>query len=65
MELFGYVIPLWAIFLLAIVIAIFIWKIIKFAVKVLIVLVILFAIMMGFDYFHVFSWIQGILANFM
>jgi len=65
MELFGYVIPLWAIFLLAIVIAIFAWKIIKFALKVLIVLVVLFAILMGFDYLHVFDWIQGILSGFM
>jgi hypothetical protein len=65
MELFGYVIPLWAVFLLAIVIAIFAWKIIKFAVKVLIILVVLFAIFMGLDYFQVFSWMQGILASFM
>jgi len=65
MDLFGYAIPLWAIFLLAIVIAIFAWKIIKFAVKILIVLVILFAIFMGLDYFHIFSWMQGILSGFM
>jgi hypothetical protein len=31
----------------------------------LIVLVVLFAIFMGLDYFHIFSWMQGILANFM
>jgi hypothetical protein len=65
MDLFGYSIPLWAIFLLAIVVAIFAWKIIKFAVKVLIVLVVIFVIFMGLDYFHVLSWIQGVLASFM
>jgi hypothetical protein len=65
MDLFGYSVPLWAIFLLAIVIAIFAWKIIKFALKVLIVLVVIFVIFMGLDYFHIISWMQGVLASFM
>jgi hypothetical protein len=65
MELFGYVIPLWAVFLLAIVIAIFAWKIIKFAVKVLIILVVIFAIFMGLDYFGVINGLQSILSHLM
>ena len=62
MELFGMIIPLWAIFLIAIIAIIIVWKLIKFAIKILIVLVIVFVIIMGLDYFEVFDWFRSILT---
>lgn len=64
MELFGVVVPLWAVFLIAIVAVIVVWKLIKFALKVLIVVVVFFLILVGLDFFQVFDWIQQILAGF-
>jgi hypothetical protein len=64
MDLFGFSIPLWAIFLIGIVIVVVAWKLVKFALKILIVLVFFFVILMGLDYFQVFDQIQGLLSNF-
>ena len=64
MDIFGFSIPLWAVFLIGIVIVVVAWKLVKFALKILIVLVVFFVILMGLDYFQVFDWIQGLLSNF-
>ena len=55
MELFGYAIPLWALFVGIILIVIIAWKLIKFAIKVLIILVVIFIIMIGLDAVGVFE----------
>jgi hypothetical protein len=63
MDLFGFSIPLWAIFLIGIVIVVVAWKLVKFALKILVVLVVFFVILMGLDYFQVFDWIQSVLSG--
>ncbi|UCF13084.1 MAG: hypothetical protein JSW06_02205 [Thermoplasmatales archaeon] len=65
MELFGVVIPLWAVFIGIILIAVVAWKLIKFAIKVLIVLVIFFVILIGLDVIGVFEGINNFLSSFM
>lgn len=59
------VIPLWALFIGIIIIAFIAWKLIKFAIKVLIYIVIFFAILIGLDFLNVFTWVnENILALF-
>ncbi len=61
LTLFGFELPLWLIFLVVILIVIIAWKFIKFAIKVLLILVFLFIILALLDYFGVFNWIQEVL----
>ncbi len=63
MEIFGMMIPLWAIFLIGIIVVVVAWKLIKFALKALLVIVVFFVILMGLDFFNVFGWFQGLLAG--
>jgi hypothetical protein len=66
MELFGIVIPLWALFIGIIIIAFIVWKVIKFAIKALIFVVIFFVILIGLDLLNVFTWInENILTYFL
>jgi hypothetical protein len=60
MILFGIDIPLWLIFLIGILVLIVAWKIIKFAIKLLLIAVVIFIIIMGLDFINFFSWIQNI-----
>jgi len=59
MELFGFVIPLWVLFIIIIIIAIVAWKLIKFAIKVLLIIIFFFAILIGLDFLGVFEWINA------
>lgn len=61
MELFGFAVPLWGIFLIGLVAVIVAWKLIKFALKILLVLVVFFVVLVGLDFLHVFDWLQGLL----
>jgi hypothetical protein len=63
MEIFGFILPLWAVFLGAIVIAIVAWKLIKFAIKILLILVVFFAVLVGLDLLNVFNTIQNLLSG--
>jgi len=65
MDLFGFSIPLWAFFLIIIVIIFLAWKLIKFAIKVLIIIIVFFVILIGLDFVGVFDWISEIIALFM
>jgi hypothetical protein len=65
MELFGFIIPLWAVFLGVIVIVVIAWKLIKFALKVLLVIVVFFVILIGLDLLNVFKIIQDFLLGVM
>ena len=58
MGLFGIVIPLWAVFIIIILIVLVAWKLIKFAIKVLIAAIIFFVILIGLDFIGVFTWIN-------
>ena len=49
MELFGYIIPFWAVLLGILVIALVLWGIIKFAVRILIIIVVILIALIGLD----------------
>jgi hypothetical protein len=49
MELFGIIIPFWAVLLGILVIALVLWKLIKFAVWVFIIIVIVIIALIGLD----------------
>ena len=61
MDIFGITIPLWALFLGIIILVLLAWKIIKFAIKVLIIFVIGMVVLMGLDFIGFFNWIQTLL----
>ena len=63
MEFFGIVVPLWALFIGLILVVVVVWKLIKFAIKILIVLVAFFAILIGLDAIGVFDKISGFLYS--
>ncbi len=63
MDVFGFTLPLWAVFLGGIIIVVVAWKLIKFALKVLLVIVVFFAILIGLDVLNVFNIIQELLSN--
>ena len=65
MEIFGIVIPLWVLFIGFILLAIVAWKLIKFAIKVLIVVVVFFVILIGLDFLQVFDHINNFLYSFL
>ena len=59
-------IPLWMILIGVVLVVIIFWKLIKFALKVLIALVVFFIILIGLDLLGVFSWInENILSQFL
>jgi len=63
MDVFGFTLPLWAVFLGGIILVVVAWKLIKFALKVLLVIVVFFAILIGLDVLNVFNIIQDLLSN--
>ncbi len=62
-ELFGFNLPLWVFFIIAILVIVFAWKLIKFAIKVLIICVIIFIVLIGLDFLNVFSWLQNLVTG--
>lgn len=62
-EIFGVELPLWAIFLIGIIVVILAWKLIKFAFKILLIALVAFVILIGLDFFNVFNWIQNLFAG--
>lgn len=65
LEIFGNI-PLWVILIIIILIVVVAWKLIKFAIKILIVVVVFFAILIGLDVIGVFDLINKyILSSFM
>lgn len=65
MEVFGFTIPLWAFLIGLIVIVIVAWKFIKFALKILLVLIVFFVILIGLDILGVFEILQNVLSGFL
>ncbi len=63
-EIFGSL-PLWIILLIGIIIIFIAWKLIKFAIKIFLILIIAFLILLGLDFLNVFDFIQNILTNFL
>lgn len=62
LEIFGSL-PLWAIILVGIIVVVIAWKIIKFALKILLVLIVSFGILMGLDFLGVFNVLQDLLSS--
>ena len=63
LEIFGSL-PLWLILLIGLIILIIAWKLIKFALKILLILVIAFLILLGLDFIGIFDLIQNFLTIF-
>lgn len=63
MEILGVYLPLWAVFLIGIILVVVAWKLIKFALKILLVLVVFFVILIGLDALGVFNTIQNFLLT--
>ena len=61
-EIFGSF-PLWAIILIGLIVVVIAWKIIKFALKILLILIISFAILLGLDLIGVFDFIQNLMSG--
>lgn len=64
MDIFGVTVPLWAIFLGVLLVVVVVWKFIKFAIKLFLILVVFFVILIGLDFFNVFDLIQNAFSNF-
>jgi len=62
-ELFGLNLPLWAVFLIGIIAIIIVWKLIKFAIKILLIVVVFFVILIGLDFLNVFDFIQNLFSG--
>jgi len=56
-------IPLWALFIGLILVVVVVWKLIKFAIKILIVVVVFFAILIGLDVIGVFDQISSLFSS--
>ena len=63
MSIFGIYIPLWAFVLIVIVGVIIGWKIIKFALKLLITFIIALLIVAALDYFNIFALLRNFLTG--
>ena len=63
-TLFGYIFPMWLVFLLLIIGVIIAWKLIKFTIKVLLLVIVFFVILFCLDFFGVFEFIQNIISTY-
>lgn len=63
LELFGITLPLWAFFILGIIAIIIVWKLIKFAIKILLIIVVFFIILIGLDFLNIFDFIQNLFSG--
>jgi hypothetical protein len=63
MEIIGFQIPLWLVLIGGLLIVVVAWKLIKFAIKLLIVLLIFFGLLIGLDMLGVFQYIQNLMIT--
>jgi uncharacterized membrane protein len=50
MEIFGFIIPFWAVLLGILILALVLWGVLKFAVKILIIIAIVIIALIGLDF---------------
>jgi hypothetical protein len=62
-QLLGFELPLWALFLIVIIVVMVAWKFIKFAIKIMMIVIVFFIILMVIDYFNIISGIQNLLLS--
>ena len=58
MEFLSMSIPLWAIFLVLLIVVILVWQFTRVTLKVLLFFSLFFVLVIFFDFIGVFSWIQ-------
>jgi len=63
MEILGFQLPLSVIFIIAIIAVVILWKLIKFAIKILLVVVVFFLVLFGLDMVGVFDYIQNLFSS--
>ena len=64
LEIFGQI-PLIFLLLIGIIIIVIAWKIIKFAIKIFVGLLIFFGVLIGLDMLGIFQWIQQMLSGYL
>ncbi|RLF36033.1 MAG: hypothetical protein DRM99_03555 [Thermoplasmata archaeon] len=57
-------IPRWVLFLIGVIAVVVIWKLIKFAIKIALIIIVFLLILFGLDALGVFDKIQGLLSGF-
>jgi len=63
LEMYGITLPLWVFFLIGIIALVIVWKLIKFAIKILLIIVVFFIILIGIDYFDIIGLIQNLFSG--
>jgi hypothetical protein len=63
MEFLSLSIPLWAIFLVVIIVLLLVWQFLRFTLRILLFFFLFFAILMVLDFIGVFGWIQQTLVS--
>ena len=64
LEIFGQI-PLIFLLLIGIIVIVIAWKIIKFAIKIFVGLLIFFGVLIGLDMLGIFQWIQQMLSGYL
>jgi len=62
-QILGFELPLWALFLIGIIVVVVAWKFIKFAIKLMMIVIVFFIILMIIDYFNIISGIQNLILS--
>ena len=62
-QIFGFELPLWVLLIVGIIVVVVAWKFIKFAIKIMLIVIVFFVILMLIDYFNVISGIQNLLLS--
>jgi hypothetical protein len=63
LELFGFTLPLWAFLIIGLIAIIIIWKLIKFAIKIFLVIIVFFIILIGIDFLNVTGIIENLFSG--
>ena len=63
LELLGFTLPLWAFLIIGLIAVIIIWKLIKFAIKIFLVVVVFFIILIGIDILNVTGFIENLFSG--
>jgi hypothetical protein len=61
--IFGTDIPLWVVFIVGLIVVFLAWKVIKFAIKILLVIALFFIILIILDYSNVFDALQSLISG--
>ena len=66
MEFLSISVPLWAVFLILLIVLLLIWQFLRFTLQLLLFFVLFFILLIGLDIIGVFNWIQdNILSSFL